>query len=394
METVGLWQLAEEQQPYMTAMRRLFHTEPELPGREFKTRETLCKELTDMGIPYTLLPGTGLIAQVKGRLPGPSRLLRSDMDALPLEELPDNPVQAKVCVSRNRGVCHACGHDAHMAMLLGTLRVLSAMREELHGTVSACFEEGEETNCGLPAMMTALDGMKIDECFALHVYSGLEAGKICLTSGPRMAGAVRFDLTFKGRAGHGSRPDLAVNPIIPAAHMVGELDSLLRNRLAADAAVTLGLCQFRAGNTWNVIPETAALSGSARYFRRQDGEQVLNLIHSAADGIAVLHGCTVEYEPTTGIILGPVINDAAVSARVRAAVSAACGQAALKDCAPWYASETFSRYLERWPGALGLLGIRNESLGSGAPHHNAAFDVDEAVFALGAAAELAFVLSK
>ena len=208
METVGLWQLAEEQQPYMTAMRRLFHTEPELSGREFKTRETLCKELTDMGIPYTLLPGTGLIAQVKGRLPGPSRLLRSDMDALPLEELPDNPVQAKVCVSRNRGVCHACGHDAHMAMLLGTLRVLSAMREELHGTVSACFEEGEETNCGLPAMMTALDGMKIDECFALHVYSGLEAGKICLTSGPRTAGAVRFDLTFKGRApaGSGGKP--------------------------------------------------------------------------------------------------------------------------------------------------------------------------------------------
>ena len=91
METVGLWQLAEEQQPYMTAMRRLFHTEPELSGREFKTRETLCKELADMGIPYTLLPGTGLIAQVKGRLPGPARLLRSDMDALPLEELPDNP---------------------------------------------------------------------------------------------------------------------------------------------------------------------------------------------------------------------------------------------------------------------------------------------------------------
>ena len=139
METVELWQLAEEQQPYMTAMRRLFHTEPELSGREFKTRETLCKELTDMGIPYTLLPGTGLIAQVKGRLPGPSRLLRSDMDALPLEELPDNPVQAKVCVSRNRGVCHACGHDAHMAMLLGTLRVLSAMREELHGTAGCAI---------------------------------------------------------------------------------------------------------------------------------------------------------------------------------------------------------------------------------------------------------------
>ena len=392
METVGLWQLAEEQQPYMTAMRRLFHTEPELSGREFKTRETLCKELTDMGIPYTLLPGTGLIAQVKGRLPGPSRLLRSDMDALPLEELPDNPVQAKVCVSRNRGVCHACGHDAHMAMLLGTLRVLSAMREELHGTVSACFEEGEETNCGLPAMMTALDGMKIDECFALHVYSGLAAGKISLASGPRMAGAVRFDVTFRGRSGHGSRPDLAVNPIVPAAHMVGELDSLLRNRLAADAAVTLGLCRFQAGDTWNVIPETAALSGSARYFRRQDGQQVLELIRAAADGLAALHGCTVEYAPSTGVILGPSVNDPAVSARVQNALSAAWGRDVLSDCGAWYASETFSRYLERWPGALGLLGIRNDELGCGAPHHNGAFDVDEAVLPLGMAAELAFVL--
>lgn len=103
METVGLWQLAEEQQPYMTAMRRLFHTEPELSGREFKTRETLCKELTDMGVPYTLLPGTGLIAQVKGRLPDPSRLLRSDMDALPLEELPATRCRRKYACPETGG---------------------------------------------------------------------------------------------------------------------------------------------------------------------------------------------------------------------------------------------------------------------------------------------------
>lgn len=392
MELNSIRQLAEAQQPYMVHMRRCFHAEPEISGREFKTRETLLNELRAMEIPCTLLPGTGLIARLEGGRPGLARLLRSDIDALPLDELPDNLSGPKVCVSRNAGACHACGHDAHMAMLLGALRVLSAMREDVCGTVYACFEEGEETNCGLPAMMTALDELHIDECFALHVYSGLAAGKISLASGPRMAGAVRFDVTFRGRSGHGSRPDLAVNPIVPAAHMVGELDSLLRNRLAADAAVTLGLCRFQAGDTWNVIPETAALSGSARYFRRQDGQQVLELIRAAADGLAALHGCTVEYAPSTGVILGPSVNDPAVSARVQNALSAAWGRDVLSDCGAWYASETFSRYLERWPGALGLLGIRNDELGCGAPHHNGAFDVDEAVLPLGMAAELAFVL--
>ena len=392
MEAVDIRQLAEAQQPYMVALRRRFHAEPEISGQEFGTRETLIKELSGMGVPYTLLLGTGLIAKLEGRRPGPARLLRSDIDALPLEESPDNLARPKVCVSQKPGACHACGHDAHMAMLLGTLRALSDVREHLCGTVYACFEEGEETNCGLPAMMAALDGLTIDECFALHVYSGLEAGKISLSPGPRMAGAVRFDLKFRGRSGHGSRPDLAVNPIIPAAHMVGALDSLLRNRLEADAAVTLGLCRFQAGDTWNVIPETALLSGSARYFRRRDGEQVLRLLHSAADNMAALYGCTVDYEPATGVILGPVVNDPAVSGRVGDTLAAVWGQDALSDCGAWYASETFSRYLERWPGALGLLGIQNDVLGSGAPHHSDAFDIDETVLPLGVAAELAFVL--
>ena len=147
MEWNSIRQLAEAQQPYMVHMRRCFHAEPEISGREFKTRETILNEMRAMEIPCTLLPGTGLIARLEGGRPGPARLLRSDIDALPLEELPDNLAGPKVCVSRNAGACHACGHDAHMAMLLGTLRILSAMREDICGTVYACFEEGEETNC-------------------------------------------------------------------------------------------------------------------------------------------------------------------------------------------------------------------------------------------------------
>ena len=233
----------------------------------------------------------------------------------------------------------------------------------------------------------------MDECFALHVYNALEVGKISMVAGPRMAGAVRFDMTFHGRAGHGSRPDLSINPIVPAAHMVGELDSALRNQLNAESIATLGLCTFRAGDTWNIIPETAFLSGSARYFDKEAGPQVLDLIKKSAEATASIHRCTVTYEPTTKVILEPVINDPAVAARVSDGLAEMCGADVLdQDCGRWYASETFSRYMEKCPGALGLLGIKNEKLGSGAPHHNGKFDLDEHAMVLGACSELVFAL--
>ena len=158
------------------------------------------EEIEKMGVPYEKLPGTGLIAIIEGGKPGKNKILRADIDALPLQEETENLKQPKVCVSEIPGRCHACGHDAHMAMLLGTMRILVQNKEELPGTVYCCFEEGEETNCGIDTMIEALEKYPIDECFAFHVYNELDAGKVNIVPGPRMAGTVGIGFHLKGRA--------------------------------------------------------------------------------------------------------------------------------------------------------------------------------------------------
>ena len=385
-------QMAEAQQDYMIRMRRHFHSFPEVSNQEFETSNFIAEELNRMGVPYERIDGTGIIAAVEGKKPGRNRLLRCDMDALPVKEDVQNLKGPKACISQKEGVCHACGHDAHMAMMLGTIRVLLQIKDQIEGTVYCCFEEGEESTTGVVSMMKALEHYTVDECFALHVYNALEAGKINIVSGSRMAGAVGFGIHVKGRGGHGSRPDLAANPIVPAAHIVTEMDSALRNQINAEATVTFGLCIFQTGELWNVIPETAYLSGTSRYFDKESGEVVLSLIKQTSECVAKCHGCSVEYEPCTKIILEPVINDPGVAERVHRTLGQIWGENVFCDCDRWYASETFCKYLNRYPGVLGFLGIRNEELGSGAAHHNSRFDLDESVMPLGVCAEVAFVL--
>ena len=210
--------LVLEYEDYIVQMRREFHRRPEVSGEETGTRDILIREIERMNVPYRLLKGTGIIAVIEGKKPGKNRVLRADIDGLPVQEDPENLKQAKVCVSEVDGICHACGHDAHMAVLLGTMQVLTRMTDEIEGTVYCCFEEGEETNCGIDTMMEALSEYKIDECFALHVYNGLDAGKVNVVPGPRMAGTIGIGIYLHGKSGHGSRPDQAISTIIPVSY--------------------------------------------------------------------------------------------------------------------------------------------------------------------------------
>lgn len=395
MEAYGekIRELALGQQDYAVRMRREFHRYPEVSGEEWKTRGRLIAEIEKMGLPYEKVPGTGLIAVIQGKKPGKSRVLRADMDGLPLKEERENLVREKVCVSQTDGVCHACGHDAHMAVLLGTMKVLCQMQEELSGTVYCCFEEGEETNCGVDAMLKALEKYPVDECFALHVYNALDAGRINVVPGPRMAGTVGIGITVKGRSGHGSRPDQAVSPIIPAAHIITQLNSAFMNQLNVEETVTLGIGMVKAGEATNIIPDTAYVGGTARFFNREEGEKALAVINRVVENTAACHGCTVAFEGRHNISPYPVVNDRQVAERVRNAVKEICGGKVLGDCDKWYASECYSAYLAKYPGALGFLGIRNKEYGSGAAHHNGRFDIDESGLWLGICAETAFVFS-
>ena len=386
--------LIEEKRDYMISIRRELHRCPETAGREERTREILMRELNAMGVPFEKVEGTGLIARVTGRIPGNTRLLRADMDGLPVIEEPENLRGPKACVSEMPGRCHACGHDAHMAMLLGAVKVLMDLRDRLKGTVLCCFEEGEEENTGVENMLSALEKYPVESCFALHVYAGLDAGKLDISPGPRMAGMVGIGFHVIGKAGHGSRPDQAVNPIIPAAHIVTQLDAAFNNQLSARETITLGMCVFRAGEAYNVIPETAYISGTARYFCPDEGEKALAIVRRTAENTADSFLCKVRFAANNRIILPPAVNDPMTAAKVRRGVEKMFSPEVIGNCETWFASESFSLYMKKYPGALGLLGIRNEALGSGAPHHNGRFDIDESVMPLGVGAHIAFALEE
>ena len=365
------------------------HEYPENSGVEYETVKYIASELDALGIEYVVVPEGGIIGQIHGGKPGKTVLLRADMDALPIQDAKDVPYRSQIS-----GVCHACGHDAHMAMLLGTMRILVQNKEELPGTVYCCFEEGEETNCGIDTMIEALEKYPIDECFAFHVYNELDAGKVNIVPGPRMAGTVGIGFHLKGKSGHGSRPDQAINPIIPAAHIITQLNSAFMNQLNVEETVTLGLGMVKAGEATNIIPDDAYVGGTARFFNKEEGEKALEIIERIARNTADSYRCGIEFEKRNNISPYPVVNDEKTALKIQKAVGEICGEEVLGDCDKWFASECYSAYQNKYPGVLGFLGIRNEAYGSGAAHHNGKFDIDESGFWLGVCAEAAFAFEK
>lgn len=355
--------------------RRTIHRYAEPGGGEHRTAALVEQEAARLGLPVVNGGQTSRIAVLDTGRPGRTVLLRADMDALPVPENPENLRGPRCVLSENPGFCHACGHDAHTAMLLGAMDLLSRMRGELTGRILFCFESDEEDGSGWPLLLPVLEALKPDLCFAIHVLSSLEAGKISLQPGGRMSGMVAVDAEFVGRGGHGSRPDLSINPVFAAAAALSNLAVAAANRIPPGEVLTLGITAIEGGSAFNVIPDRARILGTMRYFRRDIGRIALDMEQSVFEHTAAMYGCTVEYAPRNKIYLEPVVNDPGCVRMARAGLP----EDWLADCAPWYASETFSVCMNRWPGALAFLGIRNEAAGSGAEHHNARFDVDESV---------------
>ena len=368
--------------------RRELHRFPEPGGQEFRTAALVQGEAQAMGLQVLTVGETGRIAILDTGKPGKTVLLRADLDALPVPEHPENLRGARIVTSENPGYSHACGHDAHTAMLLGAMEILTELKDTLCGRVIFCFESDEENGSGWPVLLPVLEGLNIDTCFAIHVLSSLGSGKISLQSGGRMCGMVAVDAQFVGKGGHGSRPDLSVNPVFAAAAALSNLAVAAANRITPGEVLTLGITAIQGGSVFNVIPDRARILGTMRYFNREIGQIALDMEKSVFDHTAAMYGCTVEYAPRNKIYLEPVVNDADCVRMLRAALPGGW----LEDCEPWYASETFSVCMNRWPGALAFLGIKNETLGSGAEHHNERFDVDESALWQGAVCYAAFAV--
>lgn len=374
---------AELLKDYVVSCRRKVHELAEPSGTEEQTSAFVRGEVRDTGLPYEMVSDYGLIAELDTGRPGPHIALRADLDALYVPESPDNLAGPRAVVSKNPRTCHACGHDAHTAMLLGAMRALTACRDSLKGVIYFCFEEGEEDGRSVARMLEALDKRKIDTCWAIHVYAGMESGRICVEPGPRMAGAAGVNITVIGRGGHGSRPDMAANPVFCAAAILTNAATAWANQITAGETVTLGVTSIRGGETSNVIPDTATILGSLRFFNAEEGEKAVRIFKSVAEHTAAMNRCSVEFGDRFDVVGFPAVNDGKYSALAKKALAEILPEGSVTAEEPWYASESFAKYLRKYPGVFAHLGISNPECGSGAPHHNTHFDIDENVLQTG-----------
>lgn len=381
--------LAGELEPHVIQYRRTIHTYAETAGHEVKTKALILREAGALGLPCEEVPGTSVIVKLDTGRPGMVVALRADIDALPLAECETNLAGPRTCRSEQPETCHACGHDAHTAMLLGAMRVLTQIRDRLDGTVLFCFEEGEEINSGVKPLLDALEKYHVDRCWAIHVYAELEEGRLSVDPGPRMAGGTPVAVRFTGRAGHGSRPDLAANPLFCGASFLNSLCVAFNNQIPAGQTVTMGIATFHCGDTYNIISDTAEIEGSFRFFDMEAGRKSVEIFNRTAEHTAAMFGCKAEvYKGAEapsgpGKGCGPVINDRDCAERAQKALAELLPEGTLVSCEPWYAGECYCWWLERYPGVLALLGIKNPEAGYGAAHHQNQFDLNESVLKTG-----------
>jgi amidohydrolase len=363
----------------LVATRRHLHAHPELSMVEHDTAAHVAEELKKLGLDEvrTAIGVTGVVGTLKGGKPGPVTLLRADMDALPIVELNDVPYKSSAA-----GVMHACGHDGHVSILLAAARTLAQRRAEVPGTLVFCFQPGEEGYAGAKKMIDdgVLENPHVDRTFALHLYSGLDVGKIGVRDGAFFASADEFELTIRGKGGHGAMPQLAVDPIAAGAYVVTALQTIVSREVAPKdpAVVTVG--QFTSGTTFNVIPDEAKMKGTVRSFDADVRRSMPERMRRILDGLSA--AMRFEYEFDYHWSYPPTVNARSVNDVVREAGRRELGpdQVVEHDIVMW--AEDMSFMQEERPGAYFIVGSRG-GIDTAFPHHNARFDIDERALDVG-----------
>jgi len=380
-------ELAKEQESYVIQCRHYLHSHPELSTKEVNTTRFIKEELEKMGVEVQEFEGiTGCVGTIKGDKPGKTVMLRADIDALPITENP-----GKSYCSLNPGVMHACGHDCHTSMLLGAAKILSAHRDEIHGTVNLIFQMAEEIGRKSEEYVKrgALEG--VDAIFGMHIWSAVPAGKVNFESGERMACSDRFTIKIHGKSSHGSAPHEGKDAIIAGAAAIQALQTIpsrINNPFNA-LVVTVGI--FNGGTKENIIADQAELTGTVRAFNREFRNSMPEVIKSVVEPVVKGYGCSAEVDYYFGP--SPLINDHEDLVQIaRGAASKEMGEDALIPLKKMTGAEDFSVYMETVPGVFGYLGCRNEEKGIIAAHHHPAFDVDEDVLYHGTGIYVQFAL--
>lgn len=374
-------ELIEPYKEYVQSLRREFHAYPELSNVEFETTQRIARELDALGVEYELdrRRNTGLVGIIRGKLPGKTIALRADIDALPVEERSSVDFSSK-----NPGCMHACGHDGHMAILLGAARMLKEVEDQIAGTVYLVFQPGEETGAGAPDMIAFGDWFeKTDAIFGGHVWVDLPAGLVSVEAGERMAASDLFTIHIQGKQAHGAQPQEGVDALVVAAAMVMNLQTIIsRNTSALDSAVvTIG--NIKSGTEWNIVNGEASLGGTVRYFNKDQETKIIAAMERIVKHTALAYGAEARLEYTKRV--PPTINDPASSALAERVVVDTLGADKLSTMRKVMAGEDFANYLEKKPGCFAFFGIRNPEVNAIYDHHNNKFNMDDSVLSAASA---------
>jgi len=382
-----IFQKAESLRSDIVGLRRHFHQHPELGLKEFETAKKVEGILRDLGLETkSFVKGTGVCGYLRGAKAGKTFALRADMDALPIQEESD-----VVFRSKTAGVMHACGHDAHTAMLLGAAMILSERTKDLPGNVVFLFQPAEETGQGAKEMVSegAIEG--VDGIVALHVTTQFPSGTLRYRSGPFMAAGDFFDVKITGKGGHAGLPHLAIDPITMAATAIGAVQTIISRELNPVESGVISICKMEAGRgAYNVIPESVSFGGTIRSLTPELRDYLPRRMKEVLEGI--VSGMRGSYEFNLMPRFPLTVNDEGMTSFVAKIANEMLGEGKVLEIKPMLGSEDFSFYLEKIPGAFVYLGVQNEAKGVVFPHHHPRFDIDEDVLITGTALNAAFAM--
>ncbi|MBK0033393.1 amidohydrolase [Erwinia sp. S43] len=373
--------------PRVLQWRRHIHEHAELSFHEQKTADYVASELQQWGALTLSRPSpNSVLAELKGARPGPCIALRADMDALPIHELNQEPF-----TSRNAGVMHACGHDAHTAMLMGAAWVLCQLQQQIAGTVRFIFQHAEEVPPGGAQELVSLGVLNgVSMIFGLHVMPAFPTGTVSFTEGVFSAASDNFDLILQGKGSHAALPHTACDPVVLGAGVVQELQQIISRRLDPNEGAVLSIASFLADGGYNVIPDVAHLRGTLRTLSENTRTEIPKMMEQMLGGMTAAVGASYKLEWTKGYTLGFNHPDACRFAAKN--VVDTLGADALKIMPhPMFGCEDFSAYQQVIPGCFLFIGSGNEEKGTCWSLHNPHFRLDEDVLPIGVQLHIGFI---
>lgn len=373
-------------QDELVELRRYFHIHPEKSWEEYNTQKVIMDYLDKLSIHYQKVNKTGIIAKIEGKNSSDRIIgIRSDMDAMEMEELTTSSYK-----SENKGCMHSCGHDAHMAILLGTAKILSKIKDELKVKVYLLFQPAEEwiIDSGATYMKDEEDVLDCDRIIALHIWSKLEAGYASLKSGPIMVASDTFDIVVKGKGGHGAIPNETIDPILVGCDIVNDIQRIVSREISPKDIAVVSVTAFNSGSTSNTTPDTAVLKGTTRTFSNEIRRNFPEILERICDGAGRANRAEVEfvYHPGNPVMLN---DDECVETGLRAA-NKVFGKEYIVEFGTQMNGEDFAKYKN--PKCLLILGGGFRDQEKRYPQHSPYFDINERVLKLGVEYFVEYVL--